>query len=783
MDPLLSTAINQSLPAIRWEFSFRPFLEFTEAQIQKTENVLYRRMLEYMAGVIRDTPALLEPVTDLREVEKYKEVIELVEVSQASNYSDDKQPVYAIGIMNPMQFISLTDEFRQIMQNNTECDFSGEDSDLEPDNYLRQMYRDILDNSYGLQLGNNPPQQKLLKITETGYVTRHYHLMVNARFVRSRAVGELQPLQQEWVDFVNGHIESHDQIAVPLDFSRFVAEGFLIFKIMEATAEEAINELSQTIARMHTLEPGDTFRDMRSAVLSLLNDESIEMGVLPFISINGRPVEHELFHHTSALYKYWTGHFDINEVYRMFYNSGRHEADKVRDRPLVYNNDSKHLYSPFIKNLLSDRVRSMALFPLWHRDELLGVLEIASVRPESIDTEALEKVERTLPMFREFLVYRTEQMKDRINRFIMKQYTAIHPSVKWKFNEVAWQEISKRPFDAVIDVVPEVKFEQLYPFYGAVDIRNSSVLRQEAATKDFALQLDQLQQLLEQVVIDTGDVTAARQLEETGRWCARLEERNMLQIEEEETLQHFLLESGHWIDRWPPDRPYSEAAKEYAAAVRDKDSVFYKEAGEYERSLQQINAALKQVMENREQELQGRLPHYFEHFKTDGWEYNIYAGQSLAPWKPFPDDAFRIISRWQIDTIIDMAHAAAREKARISHELDTTQLIYTHANPIDIYFRTDERNFDVEGAYSIRYEVVKKRIDKVHIANTGERLTQPGTISIVYASGGVADIYRAHIETLIAEGRLVPGIEQLNLEELQGISGLKALRVRLLPEQ
>lgn len=783
MDPLLSTAINQSLPAIRWEFSFRPFLDFTEAQIQKTENKLYRRMLEYMAGVIRDTPELLEPVTDLREVEKHKEVIELVEVSQASNYSDDKQPVYAIGIMNPMQFISLSDEFRQIMQNNAECDFSEEGGDLDADSYLRQLYRDVLDNSYGVQLGSNPPQQKLLKITETGYVTRHYHLMVNARFVRSRAVEELPPLQQEWIDFVNGNIESHEQITIPLDFSKFVAEGFLIFKIVEATDEEAINELSQTIARMHTLEPADTFRDMRSAVLSLLGDESIEMGVLPFINVNGRPVEHEFFHHTSALYKYWKGDFDIDEVYRLFYNSGRHEADKVRDRPLVYNNDSKHLYSPFIKKLLSDKVQGMALFPLWHRDELLGILEIASADARGINIDVVEKMERTLPMFREFLVYRTEQMKDRINRFIMKQYTAIHPSVKWKFNEVAWKEISKRPFGTADVAPPEVKFGHVYPFYGAVDVRNSSVLRQEAASRDFAVQLAQLRLLLEQVVVDTGDVVAARQLEDTGRWCARLEEPGLLQIEEEETLQQFLLESGYWPDKWPSDRPYSEDAREYAEAVRDKNSSFYKEANEYERSLQQINTALKQVMERREQELQGRLPHYFEHYKTDGWEYNIYAGQSLAPWKPFPDDAFRIISRWQVDTIIDMAHAAAREKARIPRQLDTTQLIYTHANPIDIYFRTDERNFDVEGAYSIRYEVVKKRIDKVHIADTGERLTQPGTISIVYASGGVAEVYRAHIEKLIEEGKLAPGIEQLNLEELQGISGLKALRVRLLPGQ
>jgi hypothetical protein len=53
---------------------------------------------------------------------------------------------------------------------------------------------------------------------------------------------------------------------------------------------------------------------------------------------------------------------------------------------------------------------------------------------------------------------------------------------------------------------------------------------------------------------------------------------------------------------------------------------------------------------------------------------------------------------------------------------------------IAISFRRDERKFDVEGSYNIRYEVIKKRLDKVHIKDTGERLTQPLKIAIVYSN-------------------------------------------------
>jgi hypothetical protein len=44
--------------------------------------------------------------------------------------------------------------------------------------------------------------------------------------------------------------------------------------------------------------------------------------------------------------------------------------------------------------------------------------------------------------------------------------------------------------------------------------------------------------------------------------------------------------------------------------------------------------------------------------------------------------------------------------------LQTTQLILIHSQPISISFRKDERKFDVEGSYNIRYEVIKKRLIK-----------------------------------------------------------------------
>jgi hypothetical protein len=100
--------------------------------------------------------------------------------------------------------------------------------------------------------------------------------------------------------------------------------------------------------------------------------------------------------------------------------------------------------------------------------------------------------------------------------------------------------------------------------------------------------------------------------------------------------------------------------------------------------------------------------------------------------------------------------------------------------PLSISFRRKERKFDVDGAYNIRYEIIKKRIDKVHLKNSGERLTQPGTIAIVYSQHKELEEYLEFIEYLQNEKLLGFELEHLDLEDTQGISGLKAVRVNVV---
>ena len=187
-------------------------------------------------------------------------------------------------------------------------------------------------------------------------------------------------------------------------------------------------------------------------------------------------------------------------------------------------------------------------------------------------------------------------------------------------------------------------------------------------------------------------------------------------------------------------------------------------------------------MELMKDEMQKAYPCYFEKFRTDGVEYDVYIGQSIAPEKPFKEIYLNNLRLMQLTSMAALAKYTHSLIKQLVKPIETTQLIFIHSHPLDIRFRNDEKRFDVEGSYNIRYQIVKKRIDKVNIRDTNERLTMPNKIALVYFSQKEADEYVGYINYLIEKGVLADDLEYLELEQLQGVSGLKAMRVGVVLE-
>ena len=160
-------------------------------------------------------------------------------------------------------------------------------------------------------------------------------------------------------------------------------------------------------------------------------------------------------------------------------------------------------------------------------------------------------------------------------------------------------------------------------------------------------------------------------------------------------------------------------------------------------------------------------------------EFTLYLGESLVPGKKLDSFFLRNFRLWQLLLMCEINSRVDIVKPKLDMDLSITQLILGDDQPVTIRFRSDEKQFDVDGAYDIRYEIVKKRIDKAYIKDRNERLTQPGKIAIVYSQTKMANEYKEYFKYLFSKGLIEETVEEFELEEMPGASGLKALRVTL----
>jgi hypothetical protein len=228
-----------------------------------------------------------------------------------------------------------------------------------------------------------------------------------------------------------------------------------------------------------------------------------------------------------------------------------------------------------------------------------------------------------------------------------------------------------------------------------------------------------------------------------------------------------------------PDAHNKNLIKKYFKETDERNGKVYAKRRILENSMQYLNFIIADYLDKMQADLQKQYPIYFEKIRTDGIEYDMYLGQSISPKQPYKKsflNELRLRQLKDMAAITKLVHTSAKS---LPTPLQTTQLIYVNASAIDITFRMDEKRFDVEGGYNIRYHVVKKRIDKVHVMDTGERLTQPGKLAIIYTQPHHAKEYINYITELQKQHILKQKIELLELEELQGVTGLKAIRVEV----
>ena len=758
-------------------FSFKPLIKAWEEAIlegREGTSLLYNQLLQQ----IRQHPELMEPIYDDAILQKHRVLIEQMMATIFPVTLSDKQDLFAV--TKPFQYKVLyaSSLFRSMFldESDTIQMPSQETAQKISSEKLTGAYHLILTRLYNMKIGGIATSVHPYKCLDTG-LDKYLELELDTRFIDVSTKGPLPELTGHcgWA----GCNYVSDILNIPgiqecLPLSKFEFEGLVIIRIREVTEREVINNIKNSLLNIHSFADQEIFHELQAEMQNLLGVHGAHTAIKPFFTINNHLVLTE-FHTT---YQESKKHLPSAAKQLQIHKELIATFKSSRKTLLLSEiNDEVRQQYPFLSGPYELGWRSVIICPIFtDHNELIGMLLVFSKKAGSLQNDHLIKIDPVIPLFKLALQKSQEQLDHQVDKVIKEQFTAVQDAVEWRFTEAALNYLTRKNKGEQPKIEP-IGFEKVFPLYGAIDIRNSSVERNHAIQLDLLEQLSMAAVIIEKAKTNFNYPLLDEVLFRIGKYSHAVS--NILFAEEEQAIYYFIGEEmvqllTHLKIAVPA---LAKEVEQYMITVDSPVKMVYHHRKDYEESITRINNAVARFIDGEQKAAQEIYPHYFERFVTDGVDFNIYIGQSITPHKTFDEFYLKNLKLWQLTTLAKAAQLTQRLERELPLPLQTTQLILAHSQPISISFRTAERKFDVDGAYNIRYEIVKKRIDKVHIKDSNERLTQPGTISIVYSQPKEALEYIEYIEYLQSTGLLKADIEKMDLEDLQGVSGLKGLRV------
>ncbi len=722
---------------------------------------------------LKEAPQLLQPIENLEVVDKHRALVDLImtAVIPPGLVEDDM-----IMVVPPFrhEVVFATTSFKKML------DLSNPNftTNITLDELAKKKaifaYTYVLKTFYGIALPVDYEMIFTVVDKDTG-MDRHLKTLVTPRYCQVKALGDIPKLAKDDLDDIIQNMYDIEVWQKHLPSELFEFEGFTIIRMLDVTGPYLLSSIKVDLLKKDSISSKDNFKKLEKNLQVLFSIPDLKLGLSSFQK-RGEGVHNfgQQIHHSFLIDKKKgiSCSVGFNEIHNHF-NKDR--------RPHIIPDLTKDPEWSQFEDLVKKGIRNFVVAPLFYDDVLLGLLELGSSKPGSLHATEMNKIEEIVPLFAAAVQNNSEDMVNRIQGIIKEEYTAIHPSVEWRFTEAALnyidlQERGKKP------ELEEIVFDEVIPLFGASDIRASSTTRNEAIKDDLITQLKLARTVFTRAskaqslpIFDELNYQLERNLEKL--------KQGLFSGDETHIVDFLRMEIEPLMTTLEKKYPgLAKPMKSYRNAIDPVLGIVYQKRKEFEQSLTALNDLVSSYIDQEEEKAQSMFPHYFERYKTDGIEYNIYIGESIANKQAYHPVYLKNMRLWQLIITCEIARMTRELKPKLSVPLDMTHLILLHSTPLSIRFRMDEKQFDVDGAYNIRYEIVKKRIDKAFIKGTEERLTQPNKIAIVYSQDRDLREYHQHIDFLRSKGYIVGEVENLELEDLQGVKGLRALRVEVSSE-
>lgn len=634
----------------------------------------------------------------------------------------------------------------------------------------------ILNMCYGYNLNFKRPF--FYEIPDENGVMRYYKILYNADFTEIIPKENAPNITEEDYNELLDNFENIDIWKEKFPPNSYLFKGFVISNLFDVTDDQSISNIKTSLIGEEKRIKESFMNGFHDIFQSLFGLKDIKVG---FSIYNA---EEDIFERVYGvgMNSYLLNDLEVERCCDALCDWSYNKLLKANEYFSVSDIDKSFKLSkgeaPHIKVLHEQGIKSAIFAPIANEDGLMGILEIVSEKPKILNSINANKLVDIMP----FIVTAVERSKNDesnlIEAIIQKECTSIHSSVHWRF-KIEARKFIKDEMNGKPTNFNKIAFENIYPLYGQIDIKGSSEARNWATQQDLSLQLNTVKEIL----------VEASKVEELPIY-----EQYIFQLNEflKGIEVHFQVDSEHQISNFIKNEiepilkhlysvdDLNENISNYFERVDDRTDALYHHRKHYDDTISLINKEMAALLDEKQVEAQLMYPHYFERFKTDGVEHNMYIGESITKEDSFNPLYLYNLRLWQLQVMVEMENSYYQMKPNFPVALDVASMILVFNQPLSISFRMDEKQFDVDGTYNARYEIVKKRVDKAFIKGTEERVTQKGKISIVYSQREDEIEYLNYIKFLQNKKYLDNDIEIVELEDLQAVTGLKAIRVSVL---
>lgn len=741
------------------------------------EHIRYNDRLEYRVNYVesliektKNFQELKEGFQDVSLLEKNEELIRLL-LADLFPTGLTHNEIKAASIPFSNITFNYTQRFKNILKDAGK-NFEIEIRNIDDDEMYIFCCCLILQNYFKKDIRTTIPLY--FDIPDKNGIMKHYKITVNSDYT------EIFPTERAKIptdDILDMLLENMDDAKLWKKYfpsEAWILKGFTIISLVDCTSEVALSDLKSSMIKidLENLTPDENLIEIFKSYFEV---PELNFGLMLFNKKDQKlekvPIYENVF--TNHILDFWINTFD-EEIRKTTFNNLSHNS-----KPIVISNvdnldeSIKQLSSFSI--LKNNNINSFMVIPIMQDNELLAIMEFTSPVAGSFNGLKLKKMEFFTDMMLFSLNRFSFEKNYQIEAIIQREYTSIHNSVVWKFRNEA-EKYFTASLGKKIYTLKEISFKNLTPLFGVSDIRSSSEKRFNLMVEDLNQQIEWLKNILTLTNSDSEKFLLALEVFEN-------ELNHEIKADTEQRFQRLLRDEIHPFLQGKLEVRTSQEIKSviqnYFALVLNQTDLFYNHRKDLDNSITLVNRKLADMLDENQDKAQQIFPHYYERFKSDGVEHNLYIGHTIAPDLHYTSKVVHKLRYWQLKTICKMEIEFQSFKKELPIHLDIASLIFVYNEKIDIRFRMDEKRFDVDGAYNSYYEIIKKRLDKAHVKDSSERITAPGKITIVYFGMENQKEYLEYIAKLQKKGILEHDIEFLKVEDLQGITGLLALRVSL----